>query len=84
MSFGEKLQKLRKEKGWTQEELAAQICISRQALSKWEQGTVIPDGSMAFGSPARVVRSVTEQDCQAIRENAQEYVSLARAALTNG
>ena len=43
MTFGEKLQKLRKEKGWTQEELAAQICISRQALSKWEQGTVIPD-----------------------------------------
>lgn len=43
MTFGEKLQKLRKEKGWTQEELAAQICISRQALSKWEQGMVIPD-----------------------------------------
>lgn len=43
MTFGEKLQKLRKAKGWTQEELAAQISISRQALSKWEQGTVIPD-----------------------------------------
>lgn len=43
MTFGEKLQKLRKSKGWTQEELAAQISISRQALSKWEQGTVIPD-----------------------------------------
>lgn len=34
MTFGEKLQKLRKEKGWTQEQLAAQINISRQALSK--------------------------------------------------
>ena len=43
MTFGEKLQKLRKAKGWTQEDLAAQISISRQALSKWEQGTVIPD-----------------------------------------
>ncbi len=43
MTFGEKLQKLRKAKGWTQEELAAQISISRQALSKWEQGAVIPD-----------------------------------------
>lgn len=43
MTFGEKLQRLRKAKGWTQEDLAAQICISRQALSKWEQGAVIPD-----------------------------------------
>ena len=43
MTFGEKLQKLRKAKGWTQEDLAAQISISRQALSKWEQGAVIPD-----------------------------------------
>lgn len=43
MTFGEKLLKLRKEKGWTQEELASQIHISRQALSKWEQGTVLPD-----------------------------------------
>ncbi len=43
MTFGEKLQKLRKEKGWTQEQLASQISISRQALSKWELGTAIPD-----------------------------------------
>lgn len=43
MTFGEKLQKLRKEKGWTQEQLAAQINISRQALSKWESDTAIPD-----------------------------------------
>ena len=43
MTFGEKLLKLRKERGWTQEELAAQIHISRQALSKWEQGTALPD-----------------------------------------
>lgn len=43
MTFGEKLQKLRKERGWTQEQLASQISISRQALSKWELGTAIPD-----------------------------------------
>ena len=43
MTFGEKLQKLRKERGWTQEQLAAQISISRQALSKWELGTAVPD-----------------------------------------
>jgi len=43
MKFGEKLQTLRKKQGWTQEELAAKITVSRQALSKWELGTAIPD-----------------------------------------
>ena len=43
MTFGEKLQLLRKEKGWTQEQLAAQIPITRQALSKWEIGAAMPD-----------------------------------------
>ena len=32
MTFGEKLYRLRKEKGWTQERLAEQIGVSRQAL----------------------------------------------------
>ena len=43
MTFGEKLQRLRKTRGWTQEELAQKITVSRQALSKWEQGTARPD-----------------------------------------
>ena len=43
MKFGEKLQALRKKQGWTQEELAAKITVSRQALSKWELGAAIPD-----------------------------------------
>ena len=38
MTFGEKLQALRKARGWSQEELASQIHVSRQALSKWESG----------------------------------------------
>lgn len=41
------------------------------------QGTVIPDGSVAFGSPARVIRPVTAEDRATNRENAQEYVRLA-------
>lgn len=43
MKFSEKLQRLRKKQGWTQEELAAKIAVSRQALSKWESGTATPD-----------------------------------------
>nr|WP_308627655.1 helix-turn-helix transcriptional regulator [uncultured Eisenbergiella sp.] len=43
MTLGEKLQYLRKEKGISQEQLAEQMTISRQAISKWELDTSIPD-----------------------------------------
>lgn len=43
MTFGDKLQKLRKENHMSQESLAEQIHVSRQAISKWEQGTAMPD-----------------------------------------
>lgn len=43
MTFGEKLQYLRKEQNWTQEQLAEQIGISRQSLSKWELDAATPD-----------------------------------------
>ena len=34
---------LRKKNGWSQEELAFQLGVSRQSVSKWESGTSIPD-----------------------------------------
>ena len=43
MKLGEKLQKLRKARGWSQEELAGKIEVSRQAISRWESGETLPD-----------------------------------------
>lgn len=43
MDFGMKLQKLRKEKGLSQEELAQQLNVSRQAVSKWESSVGYPE-----------------------------------------
>ena len=42
MEFHEKLQELRKQKGLTQEELAASLFVSRAAISKWESGRGYP------------------------------------------
>lgn len=43
MTLGSKIQKLRKEKGMSQEHLAAEIGVSRQAVSKWELEESSPD-----------------------------------------
>ena len=43
MIFSEKLQLLRKSKGFTQEEFAEQLNVSRQAVAKWEAGQAYPD-----------------------------------------
>ena len=42
MEFNEKLQELRKQKGLTQEELAAALFVSRPTISKWESGRGYP------------------------------------------
>ena len=46
MTFGEKIQKLRKEAGLSQEEFADRLDVSRQAVSKWEVGGGTPDISL--------------------------------------
>ena len=44
--FGENLKTLRKNKGITQEELAARLNVVRQTISKWEKGQSVPDAEM--------------------------------------
>ncbi len=43
MILAEKIMHLRKKNGWSQEELAEQLNISRQSVSKWESAQSIPD-----------------------------------------
>ena len=44
--FGENLKMLRKQKGFSQEELAVRLHVVRQTISKWEKGLSIPDAEM--------------------------------------
>lgn len=42
MTVGERIQDLRKKKGYSQEKLAAHLNMSRQAVAKWEQNVCEP------------------------------------------
>ena len=43
MTFAEKLKSLRKQASMSQEQLAEKLGVSRQAVTKWETDTGIPD-----------------------------------------
>ena len=45
MKFNEKLIKLRKEQGLSQEELGEKLNVTRQTVSKWELGETTPEMS---------------------------------------
>ncbi len=58
MNLSQKIVTLRKERGMSQEDLAEKLNVSRQTISRWENGTVVPDAynileiSKAFGVTA--------------------------------
>lgn len=43
MTLGEKIQKLRKQRGLSQEAFAEKVTVTRQTISKWELGQSLPD-----------------------------------------
>lgn len=58
--FGTFVAALRKEKGYTQKELAAKLYISDKAVSKWETGVSIPDVALLIPLSEALDISVTE------------------------
>lgn len=45
MKLSDKIIGLRKSNGMSQEDLAEKLNVSRQAISRWESGTAMPDAS---------------------------------------
>ena len=43
MKLPDKIIKHRKANGWSQEDFAEKLNVSRQAISRWENGTALPD-----------------------------------------
>ncbi len=73
MKFNEKLLKLRKEKGLSQEELGMEMQVSRQTISKWEAGQSYPDFTrlvmLSDFFDMTLDELVKDIDVQEVREN---------------
>ena len=79
MILSEKIIHLRKQNGWSQEQLAEQLNVSRQSVSKWESGTSIPDLdriiklSKIFGvSTDYLIKDEIEEDSSSLAEDVYE------------
>lgn len=59
-AFGAFVAQLRKEKGWTQRELAEKLHITDKAVSKWETGASIPDTALLIPLSELLGVSATE------------------------
>lgn len=58
--FHDNLKTLRKNKGYTQEELASELKVVRQTISKWEKGLSVPDAEMLLKIADEFEVSVSE------------------------
>ena len=69
METGKRIQSLRKQKEWTQKDLADKLHVSDKAVSKWERGLNYPD--MAILEPLAKTLDTTVVELLGI-ENAPE------------
>jgi transcriptional regulator with XRE-family HTH domain len=85
MKLSDKLIELRKEQGWSQEEFAEKLEVSRQAVSRWENETALPDAqnilriSRLFGVSADYLLNddyEKEQSTLTIEESAESDASM--------
>ena len=81
MKFSEKLQKLRKENKMSQEQLADQLEVSRQAVSKWESGQTYPEMDKLI-SICKLFKcsldDLTNDEVKEIKGNEKEKVTISK------
>ena len=77
MSFSERLVATRHAHGLTQEELAAKLYVTRQAVSRWERGEVTPSIDMM-----KLIASVTDEPLAQLIEMPEHYCESCGMILT--
>ena len=85
MTFSEKIINLRRAHGWSQEDFAEKLNISRQAISRWENDSALPDAlnilqiSKLFGVTTDYLLNddyTSDEDIPAIKNATQETDSI--------
>lgn len=88
--FNENLKKLRKEKGFSQEELAAKLNVVRQTISKWEKGLSVPDAQLLISiseileTPVSVLlgETIESKECVSDKNAIAEQLSRINSQLS--
>ena len=75
---------LRTAKGLSQEELAAKVYVTRQAVSRWETGETVPNTETLNLAPAMIVGSIPCGEAQCEEEYVEAYVNLPTALFGKG
>lgn len=78
MTIGEKIKQLRKKNDLTQEKLADYLCVSYQAVSKWECGLSSPDIALIVPL-AKLLKVTTDELLGAIPENYDTHYANLKA-----
>lgn len=87
MIFADKLIRLRRQQGWSQEELAEKMHVTRQSVSKWESAQSLPDldrilqlsALFSVSTDYLLKDEIEEEQAEDKNENIDRYVSVQEA-----
>ena len=77
--LNENLSRIRRERGLTQESLAIKLNVVRQTISKWENGTAVPDADTLCRIADALDASVAELLGSPERENKMDMTAIAKS-----
>ena len=77
--LNENLSKVRKERGLTQEALAVKLNVVRQTISKWENGTAVPDADTLCRIAEALDVSVVDLLGSPVNEEKMDMTAIAKS-----